>query len=90
MIETPERELLFRVAKAFRIWDVDKLEAEMPLCMIMEWDQYLNWEIEQWTKAIMAAIPAAKTIGLDSSNIIKEPTKKAAIFDEMAGRKKGK
>jgi hypothetical protein len=51
------------VAKATGIWDVDKLENEMPLCMIAEWNQYLDYEISQYAKAILGALPAASKIG---------------------------
>ncbi len=49
--------------------------------MVAEWDEYFDWEITQWTKAIMGAIPAAKKIESDSDNIIRDPAQKAAVFD---------
>jgi len=30
---------------------------------VVEWNEYLNWEIAQWTKAILGALPAAGSMG---------------------------
>ena len=54
----------------------------MPMCMIAEWNEYLNFEIKQWTEAILGAVPAAKAISPDAM-IIKDPAAKTAIFDKL-------
>jgi hypothetical protein len=77
---------LFRIAEASGEWDIDKLEESIPMCMVVEWNEYLNWKIEQIVTAILSALPAAKTIS-DSNeiNVIKDPKKKMAVLD-MIGK----
>lgn len=55
----PERAALFRIAKATGNWDVDKLEEDMPAALVVEWNEYLNWELAQYARAIMGALPGA-------------------------------
>ena len=43
-----------------REWDVDKLEDEIPPCMIEEWNEYLDYELETLTRAILGTLPMAK------------------------------
>lgn len=57
------------MAKATGQWDVDKLEREMPVPLLIEWNEYLDWELMQFTRAILGAIPAAKSIGNSNGEI---------------------
>ena len=57
----------------------------MPECMIVEWNEYLDWEISQWTQAIMSAIPTAKTIE-SNGKPIKDPTTIEALFDKLGAK----
>ena len=44
-------------------WDVDKLEDEIPPCVIEEWNEYLDYELETLTRAILGTIPAVNAMG---------------------------
>ncbi|MFQ3578667.1 MAG: hypothetical protein SNJ71_00825 [Bacteroidales bacterium] len=65
------------------IWDVDKFEEEIPVCMIMEWNNYLNWELAQMTKGILGAIPVAKRIESGGSIKLTKPDDICNFFDAL-------
>jgi len=35
------------------------LEEDMPAALVVEWNEYLNWELAQYAMAIMSALPGA-------------------------------
>lgn len=81
----PPRAEIYRVAKAVGEWDVDKLEREMPQAAIAEWNLYLNWELTQWTEAIMGALPAAGAMAEGRNTIrLTDPKDIAGLFDGFA------
>lgn len=75
---------MFRIAKVMGIWDVDKLENEMPCCMIAEWNEYLNYELSQLAQAVLGAVPAARNMS-GSNNAIKltDPEQIGGFFDAL-------
>jgi len=81
----PPRAELYRVAKAVGEWDVDQLEREMPVCAIVEWNEYLNYELATLTRAILGALPAARQIGENGGGPVRltKPEDVAAFFDGL-------
>lgn len=73
-----------------RIWDVDRLENEMPVVMIAEWNEYMNWELATLTRAILGAVPAAKSIGAgepDGNIHLTRPEDIGNFFDALNASK---
>lgn len=80
---------MFRVAKATGVWDVDQLEEQIPLALVAEWNQYLNWELEQIAQAVMAALPEAGIMmgaAPARANVITDKTQIGAIFDALGAK----
>jgi len=65
------------------IWDVDKLEKEIPVCMVLEWNEYLNWELAQLTKGILGAIPTARKIEAGGDIKLTNPDDICGFFDAL-------
>ena len=64
----------------------------MPRCMVVEWNNYLNYEISQWVQAICGAVPTLNKISENTDYpIISDPEAKAKVFDKLAiiGKKHG-
>jgi len=55
----------------------------MPQVAIAEWNEYLDWEIAQWTSAIMGAIPAAKSMGGNNAIKLNKPEEIENLFDAL-------
>lgn len=70
---------------------MDKLEKEIPAAMVMEWNEYLNWELEQITRAILSAIPAARSLmgGRGGSTRLSDPAEIAGLFDALGAKTNG-
>ena len=82
----PDRVPLFRIAKAVGQWDVDSLAKKMPYCLMVEWTEYLNWELEQITTAIMSVLPRANSLSQAApGNTMKldKPEEISAFFDAL-------
>lgn len=54
----------------------------MPYCLMLEWTEYLNWELEQITTAIMNVLPRANALTQPSDTSIKldDPEEIGAFF----------
>ncbi len=76
------------MAKAVGEWDVDKLEKEMPVCAIREWNEYLNYELSVLTKAVMSVLPTARVMSESETSAVKltDPEQIAGFFDAMNKR----
>jgi hypothetical protein len=79
------------VAKACKVWDVDDLENKMPVCLLAEWNEYLNYELSIYARAILGAIPAAGALsssgaasGTDGVIRLTDPDQVAGFFDSIA------
>ena len=77
------------MAKVFGVWDVDQFEDEIPVAMIAEWNNYLNYELSQYAEAIQSAMPAAGKL-INSTpkqqQIITDPIEKGNIFDALGAK----
>ena len=40
----------------------------MPVCMLAEWNEYLNYELSVFAKAILGAVPAAGALQSSGAN----------------------
>jgi len=71
-----------------RVWDVDSLEDEIPVAMIAEWNEFLNWELAQYAEAILGAIPAGGSVAAEAGNVkyIKDPEEIAGFLDSLNTR----
>lgn len=71
------------------MWDIDRLESEISEPLIAEWNNYLDWELEQYAKAIMSILPqAGSMIGSSpTSKDIKltDPDEIGAFFNAING-----
>lgn len=66
-------------------WDVDKLEKDMPMCAIVEWNDYLDWDLTQITKAVLGAVPAARAMGDGAGRAVHltRPEDIGGLFDAL-------
>jgi predicted GTPase len=71
------------VAKATGVWDVDELERTIPAALVIEWNEYLNWELEQLAKAIMGVLPAAGSMAQGRAARLTKPEDIGNFFDAL-------
>lgn len=78
------------MAKTCGVWDVDELENKMPVCLLAEWNEYLNYELSIYARAILGALPAAGALsssgaasGTDGVVRLTEPDQIAGFFDAL-------
>lgn len=64
------------------------MDAEMPVCAIMEWNQYLDWELSTLVRGIMGALPAARAMA-DHGGPVKmtDPEEIGKLFDGLNAMK---
>lgn len=61
----------------------------MPEALSCEWIEYLDWELSEWVKAIMGALPMAGSLGRmpagGANGVIKltDPQQIAGFFDGL-------
>jgi len=69
---------------------VDRLETEVPVCLVAEWNEYLNYELSVYARAILGALPAAGALGSSGAASgtagvvhLTEPDQIAGFFDAL-------
>lgn len=50
---------------------MDKLEKQIPAALLIEWNEYLDWELGQITQAVLSVLPAARNLGSGGGGGIK-------------------
>ena len=71
---------------------MDKLEEEIPASLVIEWNEYLNYELEQLAKAVLSALPAAGSLAGSGGNgpiRIKDPEEIGNFLSSIGAMKNG-